>query len=403
MNLSLFIAKRYLISKKSRNAINIVSGISISVVAVATAALIIIFSVFNGFDDLIRKMLNSYDPDLKIVPVSGKVFSINESRFERIKKLKSIAFFAETLEDNVLLKSEQRQKIAVLKGVSAQYNKINSIDSLVIQGEFSLSRGQTPQAVFGAGIAYFLGINIENYSRVEVWIPDREQTDINDPLNAFNTVYVLPSAILSVDQEFDEKYVITDINTLREISRRNKDEVSAVEIKIAEGFDIHGVQKEMKQILGKDFEIKDRIQQHAFLYKIMKSEKWAVFFILLFVIFIASFSITGALIMLILEKKKDIATLKNMGAPNSLVSRIFLLEGWLISFVGAFIGIFMGFVIVMLQIRYSLVRFPESGTFIIEAYPVKLAVGDFFLTFFSVVSVGFVIALIPIRIVRRFL
>ena len=402
MNLPFYISKRYLFSKKSRNAINIISSISIAVVAIATAALIIIFSVFNGFDDMIRKMLNAYDPDLMIVPATGKVFSTDTDEFNRIRKMKGIAVFSESLEDNVLVKSEQRQKIAIIKGVSRNFNRLNKIDSLIIQGSYSVGSNDRKCGVFGAGVAYFLSVNVNDFAPLTIWIPDRNRQNAIDPQEAFNRISLFPSGIVSVDQEFDEQYILTDIDYVRDLTGRKATEAGAVELKTAQGFDTDDMRDSITTLLGKNYVVKDRYEQHAFLFKIMRTEKWAVFFILLFVIIIASFSITGSLTMLIIEKKDDIVTMKNMGASNRLIGKIFLLEGWFISVIGAGLGILIGFGIVLLQIKFKIVHFPESGSFIIDAYPVKLVAADFLLTFVAVASVGFFIALIPVRLVRRF-
>jgi lipoprotein-releasing system permease protein len=403
MNLPFFISKRYLFSKKSRNAINIISSISVSVVAVSTAALIIIFSVFNGFDDIIRKMLNAYDPDLKIVPKTGKIFSAETDIFEKIRNMKEVAVFSESIEDNVLVKSNQRQKIAVIKGVSRNFNQINKIDSLIIQGKYSLGTTDRKSGVFGAGVAYFLSVNIDNPEPLTIWIPDRTQENVNDPMKVFNRIALFPSGIVSVDQDFDEQYILTDIDYVRELTGRKSNEVGALEIKVTHGYDIKQVQSKISTFLGQNFIVKNRYEQHSFLFKIMRTEKWAVFVILLFVIIIASFSITGSLTMLIIEKRNDIITFKNMGASKKLIGKIFLFEGWFISISGALLGLILGLLIVFLQQHFKFVRFPESGTFLIDAYPVKLMASDFVMTLGSVVVVGFFIALIPVGLIKRYI
>jgi lipoprotein-releasing system permease protein len=316
--------------------------------------------------------------------------------------MKSVAVFSETLEDNVLVRAEQRQKIAVVKGVSKNFNRLNKIDSLIVQGTYFTGNSERKAGVFGAGVAYFLSINVNDFTPVSIWIPDRTQSNINDPTKAFNRIMLFPSGIVSVDQEFDEQYILTDIDGVRELTGRTSDEVSAVELKIAAGIDVSDIQAELSALLGPKYIVKDRYEQHAFLFKIMRTEKWAVFFILLFIIIIASFSITGSLTMLIIEKKDDIVTMKNMGASNRLIGKIFLFEGWMISILGALLGLFLGLVIIYLQIEFKIVRFPESGTFIIDAYPVKLIASDFLMSFVSVAAVGFFIALLPVRLIERY-
>ena len=401
MYLPFFISKRYLFSKKSRNAINVISGVSVLLVTIATAALIIIFSVFNGFDSLVKSMLNSYDPDLKITSVKGKVFSIDNPDFEKLKKTAGVKVFSCILEDNVLLKSEDRQKIAILKGVDKNYSKITGIDSLIYVGNFDIGTGDKRNAVFGYIVAMYLGVSVNDIKPVSVWIPNRKYKNSLNPLDAFNKTNLWVKGLVSVEQEFDSKYVITNINHAQRLTGRKSDKVSSVEIKLTENVDSEKIQSQLKQILGDDYIIKNRYEQHELMYKIMNSEKWAIFFILLFIIIIASFSIIGSLTMLIIEKEQDIITLKNIGARLKIIRNVFLLEGWLISVFGASLGLTMGGLISWLQQRYGLLEFPSSGNFIINSYPAELRFFDFGITFLSVIIVGFFIAYFPSRFVSK--
>jgi len=400
LNFSFYIAKRYLFAKKSRNAINIITLISVIVVSVASAALIIVLSVFNGFDSIIRSMLDSYDPDFKIEAVKGKTFNINSTEFDEIKNLKVLTGFVEVIEENVLLKSDDKQVVASIKGVSANYADINKIDSMILEGEFKIDGTIIKKAVFGAGLAGKLALWGNNTKSVSIWVPNRKQKTMTSGDSPFKVMTVFPYGIVSVDAEFDVKYVISSIENVRTLTSRDSFEVSYIETSTLEE-DKDAVQEKLQQILGENFVVKNRIQQHEMMYKIMQSEKWAIFLILSFIIVLASFSIIGSLVMLIIEKRKDISTLSSMGADSQLISRIFLYEGWLISFSGAFLGLFLGGVISWLQQEFGFVKFPSTGNFVINSYPVELRSFDFLVTFIAVSVIGFLTSLYPVFVIRK--
>jgi lipoprotein-releasing system permease protein len=401
MNLPFFIAKRYILSKKSTNVINIISAISILGVAVGTMSLIIVLSVFNGFDSLIKSLFSSFDPDLKITVVEGKTFNSDSIIFDNIKKMESIKEYVEVLEENAFLIYDEKNIIATVKGVSDNFSEMNGIDSMIYDGDFILKDDVRNYAVVGYGIAYNLSIGLNFASSLNIWIPKRKEKITFEADKAFNNRYIQPSGIFSVQQEYDNKYVIVPIDFAREMLEYDYGAVSSVEIKIDESYDIDAIKKQIQNIIGNNFEVKNRYQQHELLYKIMKSEKWAIFLILSFILIILSFNVIGSLTMLIIDKKKDILILRNIGADDNLIKKIFILEGWLISAIGAVIGLILGALICFLQQKFSFIQFPSTGTFIINAYPVRLQALDFIYTLITVFAIGFIVAWYPVRYITK--
>ncbi|HAN19052.1 MAG: hypothetical protein A2X13_11345 [Bacteroidetes bacterium GWC2_33_15] len=402
MNFPFYISKRYLVAKKSKNAINIISMISIIGVTVGTAALIVVLSVFNGFDGVIKSMYNAFDPDIKITPATGKVFSVKDNpRIDKIKNHPSVFDIAESLEENALLKYDDQQYVATVKGVSDNFNNISGVDTMMVAGEFVLKHNNQNYAVVGQGVAIFLSLNINFIDPLTIYVPKRDGKISINPEQAFNRKAVFASGVFGIQQEFDAKYVLVPIDFAQNLFEYSNSDVSALELKIKPGYTIRKLQKEFKEILGTDYEIKDRYQQHEMFYKIMKSEKWSIFLILTFILIIASFNIIGSLTMLIIDKKEDIATLRALGANLQTIRKIFLTEGWMISIVGALIGLVIGLFICWLQIEFEFVRLKGAGSFIIDAYPVKMIWKDFVAVFFTVITIGFVAAWYPVRYITR--
>lgn len=394
MNFPLYIAKRYLFSKKNRNAINVISGISVAVVAVATASIIIVLSSINGFGNLINEQISSYAPDLKILPVKGKTFKINTAEFSEIKHLNGIKYFAGIIEENILLKYGNKQTICTAKGIPDDYEKYFHLKKTLRDGVFKTEGKNLNYTVLGGGIAYKLGISVTTGQSVSLWIPNRKNTNFLNPEQAFNRVNLVPAGIISVDSEFDLKYILTSGKVLEKITNRDSSSVSYVEVLVKNPEQIEQIKSEMQKILGEKFIIKDIYEQFD-VYKVMKSERLAAFIIMLFITLIASFSIVGSVSMLIIEKRRDLFTLMSMGTSEKKLKRIFFIEGWLISFGGALIGIVLGAAVCFAQQKYGLVTFPSDGMYIVDAYPVNMKISDFILTFFSVMSLGTLISLYP--------
>ncbi len=403
LNFPLYIAKRYLFAKKSHNAINIISAISLAGVTIGTMALIIVLSVFNGFDGLIQTLFNTFDPDLKITIVEGKSFQTDYEKLRQLSEIKGVVVFSKIVEENALLKYGEKQYIATIKGVDSNYYAINNMDSSIIEGKFLLENEGERYAIVGQGIAYYLQVGLKFITPLTIYVPRKSATISMNPENAFNQKYIYPSGIFNVLQDYDTKYVLVPISFAQELLEDTLS-ITSIEIKADENAEIAQVQKEVQQLFGPQFDVKNRYQQKELFYRIMKYEKWAIFMILSFILAIASFNIVGSLSMLIIEKKKDIATLHSIGADSKLIRKVFLFEGIMISFFGAFLGLSLGLIICALQIKYGFVQFPSSGSFIISAYPVNIKLVDVFLVLITVLIIGFLAAWYPVKfIIKRYI
>ncbi|MFN8240043.1 MAG: FtsX-like permease family protein [Bacteroidales bacterium] len=400
MRLSLYIAKRYLFAKKSRNAINIISGISVAGVTVGTMALVIVLSVFNGLEEMVSRIFNTFDPEIKITATSGKVFDPDTTRVQKIRDIPGIDIISYTLEENVLLTYDERQYIATIKGVDDNYREISGVDSTMWEGSFDLySPGGSPQAVVGLGVARYLGIRTNFIAQLQIWVPKRTGSVNLNVEEAFYRRYLSPAGIYQIEQEFDSKYVFVPLSFAREILEYDT-QVSAVEIKCIPGSDVTSVKKTITGLLGNGFVIQDRYQQQEIFYKVMKSERLSIFIILTLILLIASFNIVGSLTMLIIEKKRDIGILRSLGADNSLIRKIFILEGWMISIIGAFSGVLLGFIICFLQQEFGLIRL-QGESLIMDAYPVVMKLKDFVAVPVTVLLIGFWAAWYPVRFLTK--
>ena len=401
MNFSLYIAKRYLISKKSKNAINIISIISIIGVSVGSMALIVVLSVFNGFDGLIKSMYNSFNPDLHVSLIQGKSFSKDSVYISKLKQIEGIDEIAEIIEENALLKYSEKQYIARLKGVNEAFNKITGIDSMIVDGNYILKNENEYFAVVGQGIAYYLAIGLHFVNPILAFIPKRTgNISTYNPSGSFKQKYIYPSGIFSIQQEFDVKYVIVPIEFMEELLDY-ENELTALEMKIDNNADEQKVKSDILEITGNKFQIKNRYEQNETFYKIMRSEKWAIYFILTFILIVALFNLIGSLTMLIIEKKKDIFTLQSLGANTNLIRKIFFFEGWMITIVGAIIGLIFGLFICWAQETFGLIKLQGSGSFIIEAYPVAINLFDIVIVMAIVLAIGSIAAWIPARFITK--
>jgi lipoprotein-releasing system permease protein len=376
--------------------------ISIIGVAVGTAALIIVLSAFNGLDSLLKSMNDSFDPDLKIMPTTGKVFSMDDPNLIKVRNHESIFEIAETLEENALLKYDDQQYIATVKGVSDNFGDISGVDTMLTVGDFILKHNNQPYAVVGQGVAYYLSLNINYINPIVIFVPKRNANVSLNLEQAFNRNYIFPSAVFGIQQEFDLKYILVPLDYARDLFEYTN-QVSALELKLKKGHDTDKAQQEIQEILGSDYKVKNRYQLHETFYKIMKSEKFYIFLILTFILIVASFNIIGSLTMLIIDKKEDIATLRSLGANLKTIRNIFLTEGWLITIVGATFGLIIGFLVCWLQIKFELIKFGGTGSFIVNAYPITIIWSDFLMIFLTVVTIGYFAALYPARyITKRF-
>ena len=402
MSLAGFIAKRYLFAKKSHNVINIISAISAIGMAIGTAALIIILSIYNGFDSLIKSMMGNVEPDLLITPATGKVFIPEGDTYDWIYDQPSVKNMCCVLQEQVFINYDNQQGIALAKGVDWIYEDESPLKDLVHEGNFTLHRGDVPLAAVGVGLAYEMGISPRFRAPIEIYFPSRTgRISMTNPAASLENVDVWPSCTFSVSSDVDSRLIIIPIEKMRELLEYT-DEVSAVEIRVLEGTDskeIDRLQKVISQRLGPDFEVKDRFQQNESLYKMMKYEKAAIYMILIFIIIIIAFNIFGSLSMLIIEKKDDISTLRSLGAQDGLIKRIFVLEGWMISLTGLAGGLVAGIGFSLLQQYFGFIKMP--GHFVVQAYPIILSPWDILLTAAGVTVIGYLIALLPVYIYNK--
>ena len=400
MKLSLYIAKRYLFAKKSRNAINVISAVSVAGVTVGTMALIIVLSVFNGLETLVHSIFNTFDPDLKVTAAEGKTFIPDSAKLVLLGNVGGVLCYSLCIEENALLKYGDRQYIATIKGVDENYVCVSGIDSSMWDGEFLLkSENGRHWAVPGAGIANYLGIRINFVTPLNIYVPRRTGSTNLNPENAFVRKFIFPSGIYQVEQEYDSKYIFLPIDFARDLLE-NDDAVSSIEIRFSNQDLETSVQKNVTSIFGEGYTVQNKYQQQELFYKVMRSERIAIFFILTLILIIASFNIIGSLTMLIIEKERDIEILKSLGADNNLIRRIFIFEGWLISIIGAFAGMVFGFIICWLQQTYGIVRL-QSDSLIMDAYPVVLKLKDFVLVPATVLLIGYWAAWYPVRFLTK--
>jgi lipoprotein-releasing system permease protein len=399
VKLSIYIAKRYLLAKKSRNAINVISAVSVAGVAVGTMALIIILSVFNGLETLVRSIFNTFDPDIKITAAEGKTFIPDTTRLRLLANIDGVSCFSLTIEENALLKYGDRQYIATIKGVDESYPMVTEIDSSMWEGEFTLmsDRGR-PYAVPGVGVAQYLGIRVNFITPLYIYVP-RKSGSATDADNAFVRKYIFPSGIFQIEKDYDSKYVYIPLEFARELTENEKG-VTSIEVKFKANADPDVIQKRIRKVFDKGFLVRNRYEQQEIFYKVMKSERFAIFIILTLILTIASFNIIGSLTMLIIEKERDIEILKSLGANSELIRKIFIFEGWLISIVGASIGIILGFIICWIQQTYGIVRL-HSDTLLMEAYPVVMKIRDFVVVPATVLLIGYWAAWYPVRFLTR--
>jgi len=402
LNFPFYIARRYLFAKKSQTAVNVLTLVAVIGVSFGTMALVVVLSVFNGFENLILSLFNSFNPDMEIRLAEGKSFDMDEFPAGELENIPGVLHLGEVYEETALLMYRERQHIVTLRGVDENYTYITGLDTMIVEGEYNLRSGDHSNLILGQGVAYVLGANINDLlNPLTIYIPKRGRISGIHPAQAFNASSNYAAGIFGVQAEFDMEYVIAPISLLRFLTEHDQ-QVTSVMLSVDPGFNIRQVQQDVSALLGDDFLVRNRLQQEEFLYKIMRSEKWAIFFILTFIVIIAAFNITGSLTMLVLEKTRDINILRSMGASLSMVKKIFLYEGFLISTGGALAGIILGAIVSWVQIEFGLVRIQAEGTFIIDAYPIQTHPLDFVLVFFTVTFIGFLASWLPAQKINSF-
>ena len=407
MNFPFYIAKRYLFSKKSHNAINVISAVSVCGVALATLALVCTLSVFNGFQDLVATMFTAFDPELKITAVSGKVFDGQDERIQSLRQVPEIEVISESLEDNAMVQYKGRQAMVTVKGVEDNFDRLTPIDSILYgRGELLLHDEVVDYAIPGIELVSVLGTGIRFLDPLEVYAPKRgSRINVASPASSFNSDYLHSSGLVFAvnQQKYDASYILTSLAFARNLFQYDT-EVSSVDLKLKEGSNIYKVQENISQLLGEDFRVLNRYEQQADTFRIMEVEKLISYLFLSFILLIACFNVIGSLSMLIIDKRADVVTLRNLGANDETIKRIFLLEGCLISFMGALVGVVLGVVLCLVQQEFGLISLgsgDSAGAFVIDAYPVSVHVGDVVLVLCTVLLVGYLSVLYPVRYLSR--
>lgn len=407
MNLSLYIAKRYLFSKKKHNAINIIAGVSVCGVTLATIALVCTLSIFNGFQEIVTEFFTAFDPELKISAKQGKFFSVEEEKIKSLKAFPEIEVWTETLEEQALVQYKNRQTMVTIKGVTDNFQKLTSIDSLLYgTGSFTLQDEVVNYGIMGGELVGTLGTGISPIDPLHIYAPKKgARINMANPTTAFNQDYLYSPGVVFVTNQskYDATYILTSLAFAQKLFAQDN-KVSGIELKLKDKKHINKVKKQIEQVLGEDFIVQNRYEQQADIFRIMEIEKFVSYLFLTFILAIACFNVIGSLSMLILDKQEDVNTLRQLGANNQLITRIFLFEGQLISFSGSIMGIILGVTLCLLQQHFGLLSLGGSGQFIVDAYPVSLHFGDVCLIFITVVVVGFVAVYYPIRyLCKRFI
>ena len=405
MNFPFYIARRYLFSKKSTHAINVISGISVVGVAVATMALVVTLSVFNGFHDLVASFFTQMDPQLKITPVKGKTAPADDPILTKIRHLSEVEVATECLEEQALAVYGDRQQMVIVKGVEDNFNQLTHIQEILEgDGDFELHAADLSYGIPGLGMAYQLGLGYTYEHPLRIYAPRREgQLNMANPTEGFvvDDLYS-PGVVFCMKQgKYDKNYILTSIAFTRHLFDLDG-RLSSLEIRLKPGSDFERVKSQMEEIATGKFYVQDRYEQQDDTFRIMKVEKLIAYVFLTFILMIACFNIIGSLSMLIIDKKEDVVTLRNLGATDHQITRIFLFEGRMISAIGAILGVLIGLLLCWLQQQYGIVRLGSSeGSFVVDAYPVSVHPWDIVLIIITVIAVGFLSVWYPVRYFSR--
>ena len=404
MNLPFYIAKRYLFSKKSHNAINIISAISVCGVALATLALVCTLSVFNGFHDLISGFFTHFDPDLKIETIKGKVFTPDSALVKAIGETAGVEVVSLTLEDNAVAKYKENQAMVTVKGVDDNFQALTHIEEILYGNpEFKLYDRFADYGIMGQGLMYILGTGVQPFDPIEVYAPRKGgRVNLTNPMANFHRapLYSNGTVFNINDSRYASSYIIASIDYARELFGYTS-EVTGIEVRLTHGADVSRVKESLKTIVGDTFTVKDRYEQQEATFKVVKMEKFITYLFLCFILMVTCFNIISSVSMLILDKRDNAATLRSMGATDGMVSRIFIYEGNLIALMGAFVGLVLGIILCLLQQRFGFIGLGD-GQFVVSAYPVRVQFSDVVLVFFSVLLVSAVSVWLPIKLLNRF-
>ena len=394
-------AWRYFKAKKTTNAINIISWISIVAMLFGTAALILVLSVFNGFEDLVKGLYSSFYPDLKIAPASGKQLTLTEEQLQKIRSVKGIKAVSLVVEERAFLKNGESQSMISLKGVDDAYGKVTTVAQHIVSGEFNTGTEERPLLVLGAGIENAVAVQSDrNIFPLTVYLPRKGEVDLSDPIKSLATDTVNTSGTFIIQQDFDNKYVLTNLGFVKMMLGLPPDVYGAAEIAITPNTDEEVVQQDLEEILGNQYAVQTRYEQNKSLYSIMQMEKWVIYAILSLILVVAAFNMVGALTMLVLEKREDIGVLHAIGASRSFIKGIFLSEGLLLATIGGGVGMLLAFLIALAQLKFHLIPL-QGDSFMISYFPVKINPWDFLLVGSTVLVISLIAAYIPARKAAR--
>lgn len=395
-------AWRYFKAKKSTNAINIIAWVTVGVIAFATCCQVLVLSVFNGFEELVKSLYSSFYTDIKVVPASGKTFTLTKEQINSIRNQPSVQNFSLVAEEKALLKNQDAQTVVYLKGVDDNYKFVSGVAEKTNRGKYDLGTTDAPLLVAGSGIqnAAAFSINPAFPAQELTLILPKKNSLNNDPLQSLSQGFIYPAGSFTIQQEFDDKYALTNLGFVKQQMGFAADEYSAVEIKLKEKTDAKEEKKKLSALLGHNYKVLTRYEQNTTLYNTMKLEKWAIYAILTLILIIAAFNMVSALTMLVLEKKKDVSVLLSMGANKTNILKIFLTEGLLLGIIGTAAGILMAVCICLLQLKFKLIKL-AGGSFLLDYFPVKLMATDFLLVAATAIAIAFIAAWLPAKKASR--
>ena len=388
-------AWRYFRAKKSTNAINVIAWVSVSAITVGTAALIIILSAFNGFESLVKSLYSSFYTDIRVEPVSGKTITLTQAQIKDLRKIPGLKEVTLVAEDKALLQNGELQTVVYVKGVDGRYGEVAGVSRKMIRGNFDLGDAESPRLVLGVGIENAIGVMSDRaLTPLTLYMPKKGVTDLSNPLDALGVGQVQPSGSFAIQQDFDNKYVLTNLEFARQYLNYGPDEYSAVEIAVVAADQVDMVKPAVQKLLGNRMKVLDRYEQNKTLYSTIRLEKWAIYGIFTLILLVAAFNMVGALTMLVLEKQKDIQVLQAMGADRQMIRKIFLTEGLVLAGIGASVGMLVAVILYFLQINYKLVPL-QGESFLIDYYPVRLVWADFLLVACTVMTIGLLASWFP--------
>ena len=393
----LLFAWRYFKAKKSTNAINIIARISIVAIIIGTAALILVLSVFNGFEDLVKSLYSSFYADLRISPSSGKTITVTKEQLQKLQNVKGIKVFSLVAEEKAFLQNGEYQSVAYMKGVDDNYRYVSGVADHLVKGDYDLGTADIPKLILGAGVENALGIEADkNIFTLQIYLPRRGTTELLDPMENISSDTIRTSAAFIIQQDFDNKYGITNIDFAKRALRFQPDEYSGIEIKVNDPSEADDIAGDVQKIFGKGYAVENRYQQNKNLYSVMNMERWIIYGVLSLILVVAAFTMISALRMLILEKEKDINVLYALGGNKAFIQKIFLSEGLLLAIIGGAVGMLLALIIAILQIKYHLIPL-QGGSFLIDYFPVKLQPGNFLLVGATVFVIALIASWLPSR------